>query len=389
LGPAINTTLAESSPFVTPGDDFLLFILHSCGGDGRGCGSGDAQWGNRQENCGAVMESTMKIFWCLLVCSFAINSESTLADPSFEGKYFSQTPPGMTAKKFAPGIISTIYHEHSSPVYSPDGKEMFYTLSHEHGHALMYLRMENGQWSIPKTALFSGEFSDDKAHFSADGKRLYFSSKRPIDGLTEEENKLRGWVYRDWYIDKINDEWPRTATLNLDGNMTQTLSGTIYGNKLSDIDDPYSNRISYQTLTNGTYSEPVIMSDDINSGRLNYFGFVAPDESYLLFYALGRPEMADDTMSIFISFRSPDGVWGKSISLGEPVNYDGGTSRFPRISPDGKYLFFNWQKDDDNQNRELTLVEKSFVANEPYIGNGDIYWISSEIIEQLRHTNEQ
>jgi hypothetical protein len=50
LGPAINTTLAERSPFVTPDGDYLLFMRHRCGEDGRGCGSGDAYWASAKLN---------------------------------------------------------------------------------------------------------------------------------------------------------------------------------------------------------------------------------------------------------------------------------------------------------------------------------------------------
>jgi hypothetical protein len=244
--------------------------------------------------------------------------------------------------------------------------------------------MENGQWSIPRIASFSGKFSDDKAHFSANGSRFYFSSRRPIDGLSDQENNLPGWVYRDWYVDKIGDKWPETAILNLSGDKGQTLSGTKYIDKLSDLNDPYSNGIYYQKLADGKYSEPVKMNDDINLGKLKYFGYVSPKESYMIFYAFNRPELANDTMGLFISFRNSKGVWGKAINMGTPINYDGGTSRFPRVSPDGKYLFFNWQKTRDTKGQKLSIVEKSFVENEPTIGNGDIYWVDAKIIEELK-----
>jgi len=315
----------------------------------------------------------------LVVCS-----AQQVEFPVLKGPYLGQKPPGKIPEIFAPGIISTIYHEHSSPVYSPDGKEIFYTLSHEGGHRLMYLRLEDGQWTIPKTAPFSGEFSDDNAHFSLDGKRLYFGSRRPIDSLSEEENKLPGWIYRDWYVDKIGDKWPDTATLNTSGAKGQTISGTVYVNILSDQNNPYSNGIYYQTFVNGKYSEPIKMNDDINMGKLKYFGFVDPAERYIMFYSMNRPELTDDTMGLFISFRNADGIWGNAINMGTPINYDGGSTRFPRVSPDGKYLFFNWQKPRDMSNHELSVVEKSFEGNQPYIDNGDVYWVSAQIIQDLK-----
>lgn len=334
----------------------------------------------------------MKIAKTILISGLFIlncSSDSTIDTPSIEAKYFNQTPPGMTPKIFAPGILSTIYHEHSSPVYSPDGKEIFYTLAHKDGHRLMYMKLENGQWSIPKTAPFSGVKSDDKAHFSADGNRLYFGSNRPIEGLGEEENKLNPWEYRDWYVDKINGKWQVTPTTNLTGSKGQTLSGTKYINTLGDVSDPYSTGIYYQTFVDGKYSNPIKMNDDINSGQLKYFGFVAPDESYMMFYVFKRPDLPEETMGIFISFRNSNGIWGKAINMGDVINYPGASTRFPRVSPDGKYLFFNWQKPNDNTDHVLTEVEKSFEGNEPSLDNGDIYWISADIIEKIKLDNNQ
>jgi hypothetical protein len=46
-----------------------------------------------------------------------------------QGDYVGQTPPGDTPVVFAPGIVSTVYMEHSAPTFSPDGNEVFWRVA--------------------------------------------------------------------------------------------------------------------------------------------------------------------------------------------------------------------------------------------------------------------
>ena len=44
------------------------------------------------------------------------------------GAYFGQATPGTIPTVFAPGIVSIpSYHEHSSPVFSQDGREVYWS----------------------------------------------------------------------------------------------------------------------------------------------------------------------------------------------------------------------------------------------------------------------
>ncbi|HSG27216.1 MAG TPA: hypothetical protein VLA34_01960, partial [Candidatus Krumholzibacterium sp.] len=86
--------------------------------------------------------------------------------------------------------------------------------------------------------------------------------------------------------------------------------------------------------------------------------FIAPDESYLIFNSR-RPGGAGEG-DLYVSYRLDDGSWTEAVNL-EALNTpygDWGAT----VSPDGKYLFFT---------RNMT-------------GNGDIYWVSTDIIEELR-----
>ncbi len=74
----------------------------------------------------------------------------------------------------------------------------------------------------------------------------------------------------------------------------------------------------------------------MNSEHLEAWFLVDPDEDYLLFSSFGRP--SGD--GLYVSFRGGDNTWSAARSLGEDVNGIG-QARMPRLSPDGRILFFN------------------------------------------------
>ncbi|MFC1573066.1 TolB family protein [Candidatus Eisenbacteria bacterium] len=85
------------------------------------------------------------------------------------------------------------------------------------------------------------------------------------------------------------------------------------------------------------------------------YPFIAPDESYLVFNSR-RPDAIIKSV-LCVSFRNAQGGWGEPqlIDLG----VEAGT---PFVTRDGKFLFF-------------TSGER---------GKSDIYWVSAEVIEELR-----
>ena len=46
--------------------------------------------------------------------------------PELSGAYLGQTPPGLEAVRFAPGIIPIEDIEHCFPAFSSDGKEVYW-----------------------------------------------------------------------------------------------------------------------------------------------------------------------------------------------------------------------------------------------------------------------
>ena len=114
--------------------------------------------------------------------------------------------------------------------------------------------------------------------------------------------------------------------------------------------------ISRQEYKDGKYLKFVSLNDPINLPRVDFHPFISPDETYLIFDSYDRPENIGGA-DLYISFRKKDGSWSSPVHLGEEINTQGWEG-CPFVSRDGKYLFFT---------RE-----------------GDIYWVSIELIKRLR-----
>jgi len=318
----------------------------------------------------------------LLSVVFVLNSTAQKSDfPVLKGPYLGQKPPGMIPEIFAPGIISTRYHEHSAVNFSPNGKEVVYTLSCEHGHVILFSGIENGIWSIPKPAPFSGIYSDDKHIWSSDSNTLFFSSKRPLVGSSESKN-----VYKDWFVTRNISGWNSPEIHNSQNGLI-----TKSGNKYIIRENPQSDgdwNIFVSKFENGIYNEPEKLGDEVNTDKMESSIYVDPEEKLMIFSTNGRPDQIG-LMDLYISFRIQDNNWTKAINLGEPINAPGLISRFPLISYDGKYLFYWHNKINiSEENKALSYVEESLQMLMPWRPDnnkdGDIYWVDAKFIEKLK-----
>ncbi|MFZ0430189.1 MAG: hypothetical protein WAO20_18875, partial [Acidobacteriota bacterium] len=112
----------------------------------------------------------------------------------------------------------------------------------------------------------------------------------------------------------------------------------------------------------GEYGKPELLPRSINLPPfLNWTPFIALDESYLLFSS-NRGVRTGDVGDLYISRRQEDGSWSDPVSLGESVNTDR-QERFPRLSNDGRYLFFSRQTPDHDE---------------------DVFWVDAAAVPALR-----
>ncbi|MFY0592321.1 ankyrin repeat domain-containing protein [Roseivirga sp.] len=286
------------------------------------------------------------------------------ADPSkvrnftVRGQYMGETPPQLEKKIFAPNFISTEEFEFGS-VFNAAGNEFYYAIAKGEKPFIRYSKLENGIWSEPVTILSSDKYGYNDPFLSPDENRLYFISKRTMDGSAAKED------HDIWYIERQGSGWsepinagPNINTKDNEYYISFTSTGTMYfasnvnakGNRKRANQDIY-----YATFKNGEFQKPVALGNAINTENYEADVFIAPDESYLI-YCSTRPEGLGRG-DLYISFKEENGLWSKGVNMGELVNTEH-HELCPFVTADGKYLM--------------------------YTSNEDIYWISTKVFDELK-----
>jgi hypothetical protein len=252
-------------------------------------------------------------------------------------KISSQSLP--QAKLFAEGVINTDADEYG-PAFTSDGKTLYFTrrVNRRDSEFIYVSRLESGKWSAPELAPFSGKYFDKEPCVAPDGKRIFFASLRPVDGV-EPKNRRD---FNIWFVEKTASGWsepkhvgPAVNTQAYENYPSVAANGTLYfagereGGKGGN--DLYRAR-----LVNGKYQH-VESLHELNTPNVDADPYVAPDESYVIFCS-GRSG-GFGSGDLYISFNR-NGRWTEPKNLGATIN----TQDFeytPLISPDGKWLFLS------------------------------------------------
>jgi hypothetical protein len=301
-----------------------------------------------------------------------------------KGPYLGQKPPGLTPELFAPGIISTGYHD-GCITFSPDGKELFYHFGYQRRKVILYMEIKNNKWTAPQVAPFSGKYREGEPHFSPDGNIILFSSNRPLAGKGEPMTCTDIWMVKrekkGW-----GEPWNPGPPINSEKHdlyPTLSKSGDLYF--ASDRDGVWDIYVS--KLVKGGFAKPEKLGPAINSEFGDWDACLAPDESYIIFGSNGRSDGLGES-DLYISFRGEDGAWSPSKHMGSTIN-----TKYrevdPVITPDGKYIFFrsNRRTQKSYSEKALTYEELIDKLNDPGNGEADIYWVSAKVIESLRPNN--
>ncbi len=233
--------------------------------------------------------------------------------------------------------------------FSPDGKEMYFTLAHREyleaqGKAItdaiprlvIYsARIESNGWSEPKIISFGGKYKEYEPSVSPDGNLMFFNSNRPLHGSVPfEKNNI-------WFSRKTDGKWgepeyiPAINTQEFEESYaTITRNGQLFFVGETPVGDKFQYSI-YTTRFNGTSTEPAKRVIDIDYPQGSADPWVAADGSYIIFTKF--TENWNETCDLHISFKKGNS-WSNPVKL-EELNSEGPDFAVA-ISPDQKWIYY-------------------------------------------------
>jgi len=257
--------------------------------------------------------------------------------------------PACAPQVFAPGVISGVEHD-TAPAFSPDGRSVWFSRSDATRSTILDSHLvEGGRWSAPRTASFSGRWTDMEPAMSPDGRFLVFVSNRPADG---DGPPLDGFFMGKsfpggggnlWRVERTADGWSAPARLpdivNADPSTfapSVAADGSLWF--MRPVDGGRRFRLYRAAWRDGGFEAPQPLP--FSDGSTNDVDpAVAPDESFVVFGS-SRPPAHD--MDLFIAWRTGS-TWSAPRHLGDVVNSTGSDAE-ARLSPDARTLYFSSER---------------------------------------------
>lgn len=285
---------------------------------------------------------------------------------------FAKAP--STPELLEPGLISIAATTTYRPAFTPDGRTVYYTLEAGDDYVILVSRFRNGRWMPPQMAPFSGKYSDAEPFLAPDGSKLFFASRRPVEGVKPRKD------YDLWFVERsANGGWnePRHLpdSINTDAHELYPAvasNGTLYFSRFA------PGGIWRARNNNGRYETAEKLGPPINSDLKEAGVYVAPDERYLIFEAKD-PKGLGGT-DFYISYKQ-QGSWTAPRNLGAPIN-SSAEETCAMISPDGRILFFTSNRKLPNREvsigKGLTYAEMLARLNSPGRGKWHIYYVTTD-----------
>lgn len=283
---------------------------------------------------------------CLLLIIQACN-QSKYSDQ--KGDYFGLTPPGKNAEVFGPNIISMPGRGEYMILFSQDGNECYISCYQQGRSCIYYSERVNNKWLNLSEIAFAKNIKFELSNISSDSNTIYLENSNDIwmsdrkDGLWSEPKRLPSPINSN-----SNDHG---YSISSDGTIVISSSRE---NETGNSFDIWSIKAGSDKAEN--------LGSVVNTQIRNITPCIAKDGSYIIF------STSDTSYEyLYISFYLGHNEWTKPVDMNiadTKINVSSYQNR-PTISPDGKYLFFN-SHNSDNANIS------------------DIYWVSTDIIEDIK-----
>lgn len=279
----------------------------------------------------------------------------------------------------APGVLSTGDDESHASVF-PDGRTLYFlknTPSFDF-YTIVCSELRDGKWSRPQVAPFSGHYSDADIVFTADGRRAYFVSARPVDRKARDDMEI-------WTIERdANGHWSKPQHVTELSSPTDewfptlTADGTIYFG--SDRPGGVGGTDIWRArFVNGKFQPPENLGAPVNTKGDEIEPFVSADEQLLIVSARNRGDAAG-AYDLYVAHRRGSG-WDTPRHPGPPINSTGWDFA-PRLSPDGKIFMFTSNRGFGSQGleRRVTFDELERRLSGPGNGLRDIYYVGGDVL---------
>lgn len=283
-----------------------------------------------------------------------------------------------TPRLFGEGIISTSDDEFGGS-FTPDGNTIYFTKSapHSYRYTMFESHHVNGRWTTPTVLPFSGRYTDSDPTLSPDGKKMFWTSDRPVNGKVKHD-------YDVWMVERTpSGTWGEPQRLpepiNSDASeyaASMTRDGTLYFSSAREgAIQAFSSK-----FVNGAWTTPENITRQINHGdNAEVFDLdvmIDPDEHFIMLGSYGRRE-SFGSYDIYVSWRD-NGVWSRAVHLPAPFNTRA-RDYAPHLSPDKKTLYFSSERSFALEpiDRPLTYRQLTDRLRGTLNGSGNIYQIST------------
>jgi Tol biopolymer transport system component len=276
-------------------------------------------------------------------------------------------------KPFAGGSLNSPLEE-SRISFSPDGNTAYFARSESFGPAAKSTMYESkrvdGKWAEATVAAFSGTFSDFDPFVSSDGKRLYFTSNRPLEGTEPKDNDI-------WYVEMTGEAWGtpvHVTAVNKPGEdlfpSITPVGSLVFGSDRTALGKDFN---IFEAKVSGTsFGTPKALNDRINTKAWEFNPSVVTvsrdggqKQQMLLFVALNRQGgrgLGDLWITPFAT-KLPLQPEPIKSAINSPAD-----EYHPSLTPDGKTLVFVRRKAGKTANGDFMEANWPACAFGPILG---------------------
>jgi Tol biopolymer transport system component len=296
---------------------------------------------------------------------------------------------------FAERVVSTRDDEFGA-AFTPDGQTVYYTKRTPTTNTpplsfVCVSRMRDGRWQEPEIAPFSGEHNDLGPALSPDGASLFFASDRPMPGA--EPAAAGRSDLNIWVVERREGGWseprplgPTVNTTAEDLSPSVAADGTLYF--ASTRPGGRGGLDLWRARAAAGGSGPAENLGELNSAGPDGAPAVAPDQSFLVFASVGRPDALRGRGhpyprgDLYVSVRKGDG-FSAPRHLPPPINTEASESN-PSLSPDGRSFYFSSDRSFATIPMAPAVTADAFSAGLRDVRNGwnNVYVVDAGILRE-------